>query len=100
GDGKTVFRTGIGVYYDRNFGNVLFNVMQNPPSYSTLRLLNVSFNPALLDNPYAVFPNTPQPLLAAALRSLDQNMRTAYTLSWDVRREREIKKSAVVAATY
>ena len=100
GSGKTVFRTGAGVYYDRNFGNVLFNVMQNPPAYSTLRLLNVSFNPALLDNPYAVFPNTPQPLLAAALRSLDQNIKTAYTVSWDARVEREIKKVLVVSATY
>src|SRR6266852_5690385 len=50
--------------------------------------------------PYAVFPNTPQPLLAAALRALDQNMKTAYTVSWDARLEREIKKTVVVAATY
>ncbi len=38
GDGKTSFRGGYGLYYERNFGNVTFDVIQNPPNYSVLSL--------------------------------------------------------------
>src|SRR5579872_4916849 len=31
GDGKTSLRGGYGIAYERNFGNVTFNVIQNPP---------------------------------------------------------------------
>src|SRR5205085_4436631 len=32
GDGKTSVRGGYGIAYERNFGNVTFNVIQNPPA--------------------------------------------------------------------
>ena len=43
GDGKTAFRGGYGIGYERNFGNVTYNVLFNPPElrdgglYSNLR---------------------------------------------------------------
>ncbi len=33
GDGKTAFRGGYGIGYERNFGNVTYNVLFNPPNY-------------------------------------------------------------------
>jgi hypothetical protein len=36
GDGETSFRAGYGIGYERNFGNVTFNVIQNPPNYAVL----------------------------------------------------------------
>jgi hypothetical protein len=100
GDGRTIFRTGAGIYYDRNFGNVLFNVIQNPPNYSTTRINNIPFNPAVLDNRYAAFPNAPITLPVPASRNLDPNLKTAYTISWSARIEREIGKVLVASATY
>ena len=38
GDGKTSLRAGWGMGYERNFGNVTFNVIQNPPAYAVLGL--------------------------------------------------------------
>ncbi len=38
GDGKTVIRGGYSIGYERNFGNVTFNVIQNPPNYAVLAL--------------------------------------------------------------
>jgi len=40
GDGKTSLRGGYGLAYERNFGNVTFNVIQNPPNYAVLSLFN------------------------------------------------------------
>ena len=40
GDGKTSVRGGYGLAYERNFGNVTFNVIQNPPAYAVLSLFN------------------------------------------------------------
>ena len=39
GDGKTSFRAGYGIGYERNFGNVTFNVMFNPPNYAVVDLI-------------------------------------------------------------
>jgi len=33
-DGKTSIRGGYGISYERNFGNVTFNMIQNPPNYA------------------------------------------------------------------
>ena len=40
GDGKTSIRGGYGLAYERNFGNVTFNVIQNPPNYAVMSLFN------------------------------------------------------------
>ena len=36
GDGKTSLRGGYGLAYERNFGNVTFNVIQNAPAYAVV----------------------------------------------------------------
>ena len=38
GDGKTSFRAGYGIGYERNFGNVTYNLIQNPPNYAVISL--------------------------------------------------------------
>ncbi len=40
GDGKTSLRGGYGIGYERNFGNVTYNVLFNPPNYSVVELYN------------------------------------------------------------
>ncbi len=39
GDGSTSLRGGYGMGYERNFGNVTFNVIQNPPNYAVVSLV-------------------------------------------------------------
>ncbi len=36
GDGKTAIRGGYGIGYERNFGNVTYNVLFNPPNYAVV----------------------------------------------------------------
>ena len=41
GDGTTSVRAGYGIGYERNFGNVTFNMIQNPPTYAVLAVPRV-----------------------------------------------------------
>ena len=100
GDGKTVFRSGVGIFYDRNFGDVLFNVIQNPPNYSVAVLRNVQVVPQVLSNQYAVFPNSPLTLPSSMARMLSANLKTAYTISWNATIEREVAGKLVLAGSY
>jgi hypothetical protein len=39
GDGKTSIRGGYSIAYERNFGNVTYNVLFNPPNYAVVELI-------------------------------------------------------------
>jgi len=95
GNGKTSIRAGFGMNYERNFGNVSFNIIQNPPNYGV-----VSFTPA--DNGGANLPistnnfssmgtqtgtkNMPQ----VTLRAVDPNIKPAYNISTSFSIEHQI----------
>ena len=40
GDGKSSIRGGFGISYERNFGNVTFNTIENVPNFGVLEILN------------------------------------------------------------
>jgi hypothetical protein len=42
GDGKTSLRGGYGIGYERNFGNVTYNVLFNPPNYAVVEAIEGS----------------------------------------------------------
>src|ERR1035438_8302935 len=45
GNGRSAIRGGAGISYERNFGNVTFNVIQNPPNYAVIVLSGSAGNP-------------------------------------------------------
>ncbi len=103
GNGKTSLRGGYGVSYERNFGNVTFNVIQNPPAYTVVSLT------AGVDVPtIAITANNAGPLAgvgvkaipAASARNVDSNIRTAYAHTWSLSAEREVLKNLIVAVDY
>jgi Carboxypeptidase regulatory-like domain/TonB dependent receptor len=100
GDGKTVFRAGGGIFYDRRVGWELFRAYQNPPSYSFTQLTNITVTRDLVTNQYAAFPNAPIQLSQSVTQDPDTHLSTAYTGSWNATMEREFAGLLVAGVSY
>ena len=105
GDGKTSLRAGYGIGYERNFGNVTYNVAFNPPHYAVMSLqsgvdIPQSENLITTDvrGPLAGTGSTVLP--ATSLRQLDENLRTAYAHFWSASLQREVFSSNFAEMTY
>jgi hypothetical protein len=107
GNGKSSLRAGYALRYERNFGNVTFNVIQNPPNYAV-----VSITPADIGGtPIAITRNNAGPLAGnvgsvtlprVSLRAVDPNIVNAYAHQYSASYERrfgQVTASAVFSGT-
>jgi hypothetical protein len=97
GDGKTSLRGGYGIAYERNFGNVTYNVIQNPPNYAVLSIPGGTvtannFGPAGAPGSY--------PFPSPTLRAVDTHIKTAYADIWNLSIERQVVRNTVAALEY
>lgn len=103
GDGKTSIRGGYGISYERNFGNVTFNVIQNPPNYAVVVLNSTTANPIPVTNsnsgPLAGASGS-VPLPPTSLRNVDQNIRTSQTQFYSAAIEHQLASGTVVSLQY
>jgi Carboxypeptidase regulatory-like domain len=98
GNGRTVVRAGYALSYERNFNNVTFNVIQNPPNYAVLALANV---PISNDNLGAFGQDVgPVRLPNTTLRAVDPNIRPAYAQNWNLTFERQLDPGTLVTVGY
>jgi outer membrane receptor protein involved in Fe transport len=104
GDGKTSLRGGYSIGYERNFGNVTFNAIQNPPNYGVILLeagVDIPSMPVYTDNagPLAgsgitkAFPSVSQ-------RAINQNIKTAYAETYDLSIERQVTRNSLFSIAY
>ncbi len=103
GDGKMAVRGGFGIGYERNFGNVTYNTIQNPPNYGVVSLIagsDVPSMPVYTDNfgPLAGTGSKALPLVSQ--RAVNQNIKTAYAETWDLAVERQVGRSSLVSVAY
>ena len=104
GDGTTSLRGGYGISYERNFGNVTFNAIQNPPNYAVISLTSGVDVPGNLP----VFTDLAGPLAgtgtkflpAVSQRAINQNIATAYAETWNFSVQRQIMKNSVLSLDY
>jgi hypothetical protein len=115
GNGSMSFRGGYGIGYERNFGNVTFNVIQNPPNYAVISVTNgtdVQTLPIYVANagPLAGSGSTcGQPQLVpagtscfpnASMRAVQQNIPTAYVQFWSGALDYQVLKNSVLSVEY
>ncbi len=97
GDGKTSLRGGYGIGYERNFGNVTFNVIQNPPFYAVLSVPS----PISVNNFGALSASSGTATLGrSSLRYVSEDIRNAYAHQWSLSVQREIARSTTVNIEY
>ena len=104
GDGKTSLRGGYSIGYERNFGNVTFNAIQNPPAYGVISLIAGSDIPSM-----PVYTDNAGPLAGTGLtklfpavsqRAINQNMKPAYAETWDLSIERQTSRNSLFSIAY
>jgi hypothetical protein len=117
GNGTMAIRGGYGIGYERNFGNVTFNVIQNPPNYGVISVTNG------VDVPQGTLPiytNNLGPLGGAgstcggnpnvvpgtscfpttSLRAVQANIPTAYVQFWSGAIDYQIMRNSVFSVEY
>jgi outer membrane receptor protein involved in Fe transport len=102
GDGKTSLRGGYAISYERNFGNVTFNAIQNPPNYAVISLtsgVDVPGNMPVFTDPAGPLAGTgTKALPAVSQRAINQNLKSAYAPTWNLSIDRRLGKGVVSVA--
>jgi len=104
GNGTLSLRGGYGIAYERNFGNVTFNVIQNPPNYGVIGLTAGQDIPSM-----PIFVSNVGPLAGSgitkafpgvSLRAVDQNIKQAYANFWSFASDYQVLKNSVLSLEY
>ena len=99
GNASTALRGGWGISYERNFGNVTYNVIQNPPAYATPQIRNLQGLPSDNLGPFAGSNGT-APLNPTSPRNVDQNINVAQTQFYSLTLEHRLGTGALFAVEY
>jgi len=98
GNGRDSVRGGFGISYERNFGNVTFNVIQNPPAYGTLQTYNTPVTNSNLGPLGTAGPPIALPPLE--LRNVNPNINVAQTQFWSLDVQHQLGRNSVVDVSY
>ncbi len=105
GSGKTSIRGGYSLSFERNFGNVTYNAIQNPPNYGVVSIQGEGADVVNLP----IYTSNAGPLAGSgvakafpgvSLRAINQNMKTAYLESYNLTIEQKVFNNALFTIAY
>jgi hypothetical protein len=108
GNGKTSIRGGYSISYERNFNNVTFNVIQNPPNYAVIAFTNTQsgysqagLTPLNNANLGIYGTGTGSTFLPnVTLRAVDPQIKPAYANNWSLSIERQVATGTTASVSY
>jgi len=108
GNGKTSVRGGFSMSYERNFNNVTFNVIQNPPNYAVIAFTNTQsgysqagLTPLNNANLGIYGTGTGSKYLPnVTLRAVDPRIKPAYANNWSLSIERQVAAGTTASVSY
>lgn len=105
GNGSTALRGGYGISYERNFGNVTFNMIQNPPAYASVDVTcGLSCSAGINANglgPLATSGGASPDLPPSSPRNVAQDIQVAQTQFWGLTLEHQLwGRKALIALEY
>ncbi len=105
GDGKTSFRAGYGIGYERNFGNVTFNLFENPPNFAVINVTSGTTGfatiPVTTSNAGPLAGNSGTVTLPrATLRAVNPDIVDAYAHTFSASLEHQFGQSVVASLSY
>jgi hypothetical protein len=102
GNGKSVIRSGYALSYERNFNNVTFNVIQNPPNYAVLALGSKTSPLPITTANLGAFAEDhgPQRLPNTTLRAVDPEIKPVYAQNWNFNFEHQLDPTTLVTVGY
>ncbi|HTG74184.1 MAG TPA: TonB-dependent receptor, partial [Terriglobia bacterium] len=93
GEGTTIIRAGAGVFYDATFARI-------PPLITRrVSFINVPFEAAMLENPYAM-TGPPLTTLRPVIDRVDPDRRNSFAIAWHATVEQEVDRKLVLSASY
>jgi Carboxypeptidase regulatory-like domain/TonB dependent receptor len=98
GNGSTSFRGGYGISYERNFGNVTFNMIQNPPNYATVSQSGTPITNS--DAGPLAGTGAPVGLPPVSPRQVAPNINVAQTQFWGATLERQLGHKSLISIGY
>ena len=100
GDGRTSVRGGYGMAFERNFGNVTFNTLFNPPQYLVATIdagVDVPSMPIYTEpsGPFGGVAGVTKTIPGGSFRHIDQNIETAYSHFYSASMQRELRPGLI-----